>query len=76
MVNGKILVDTVERQFVLDGDSILYIMPLKQSSEEFTIKFKNGVNILITEEEFTQICDELSLLENQMNLDKIEENTL
>ena len=76
MVNGKILVDTIERQFVLDGDSILYMMPLKKSSEEFTIKFKNGVNILITEEEFTQICGDWGLLENQMNLEKIEENTL
>ena len=75
MVNGKILVDTIERQFVLDGDSILYMMPLKKSSEEFTIKFKNGVNILITEEEFTQICGDLGLLENPMNLDNIEENT-
>lgn len=76
MINGKILVDTIERQFVLDGDFILYMMPLKKSSEEFTIKFKNGVNILITEEEFTQICGDLGLLENQMSLENIEGDTL
>ncbi len=52
------------------------MMPLKKSSEEFTIKFKNGANILITEEEFTQICGDLGLLENRMDLENIEENTL